>query len=236
MLLGLFLCACAGAPPKEAADNYQSPAFAAPPPGSLIVLLPAAKAGSAELEAGNAFAQQQIFTQLSQAGYRVALLNADNYAELYKQEVDAVGGLYDSNTGTLRKAASAQATSQLVKRICSQLECTHVLMQRLLVRKAEIGMQRAEWDGQSRSIEKANTGGQLYNFKGSTSGLSIEVTAMSATGEVAFKRFGGISLPHEFDMIKVQSTMRKDLFQNDAEVGDGVRIAIRPLLKKQPSS
>lgn len=233
LIATLLLSACAAVPPKEARDNYLSTSYKAPQPGALIVLLPPAKAGSSELEAGNKFAQQQLYSQLTQAGYRVALLNSTNYAELHKQAVDAVGGLYDSSTGALRKEASAQATASMARKICQQLECSHVLIQRLVVRKAEIGAQRAEWDGQSRSIEKINTGGTLTNFKGTTTGLSLELTAITANGEVAFKRFGGISLPHEFDMIKSQSQVRKDLFKNDEEVADGVRIAIQPFLKTQ---
>lgn len=229
----LLLSACTAVPPKEASDNYLSTNFKAPQAGALIVLLPPGKAGAKELEAGNTFTQQQLYTQLTQAGYRVALLNSANYEELHKQAVDAVGGIYDSSTGALRKEASAQATSSLAKRICTQLECTHVLIQRLVVRKAEVGAQRAEWDGQSRSIEKFNTGGNMTHFKGSTTGMSLELTALTANGEVAFKRYGGISLPHEFDLIKNESKLRRDIFRNDEEVSDGVRIAIRPFLKPQ---
>jgi len=53
--------------------------------------------------------------------------------------------------------------------------------------------------------------------------------AIASDGAPAFRTFGGAALPMHGDMDEAKQTLRKDLFANDAEIADGVRIALAPL-------
>jgi hypothetical protein len=55
---------------------------------------------------------------------------------------------------------------------------------------------------------------------------------VSRNGQVAFKTLGGVSLPYAADVWHAEHALRDDLFSNDEEIGQGVAIALRPLLTR----
>ena len=232
LLLTLCLQACASSTSTDPTSVYVAPSFSAPAPGALVVLLPK-KSSTPEVAAGEEFVVQQIHKQLTQAGYRVVALDAANYALIWDQEIKAVGGIYDSNTGALRTAAYAQALSALTKRVVAETHATVIIGHSLVIRKAKmLGGMTAEWDGQRRMLPTSRTYGAEYRFHGTIPALSVELLATAADGTIAFKSLGGTSIPYRADAFAAQYEMRSDLFAKDDETAEGVRIALRPLLRE----
>lgn len=103
-----------------------------------------------------------------------------------------------------------------------------VIQHQLVLREAELHGRYAEWDGQRREIPLARSTLDV-RFKGGSRALSVGVNAIMADGSPAFRTFGGTALPMQVDIDEAKQAMRKDLFANDAEIADGVRIALAPL-------
>lgn len=173
--------------------------------------------------------QSQVQRQLVAAGYRVALLDRADHDRLWKEEAEAAGGLYDAVSGAPRPAAQAAALAGLATRVCREAKCALLMRPRLVMRHAELQQRVAEWDGQRRLIAVSKTGGTLHSFSGSIGAISVEMLALGADGRLAFRTFGGAAMPYAADTIGAQFELRPDLFADDAEIADGVRIALAPL-------
>lgn len=233
LLAGLFLClplmliGCASVPPKPAADNWVAQGFVPPQPGALVMLLPPEKSFT-DLVPGQAMLTEQLHGQLMAAGYRTALLDKANHDDLWRQEVEAVGGIFDPATGARRNEAYGKAMANLARRVCDQAKCSLVIHHQLVLRGAELRGRHAEWDGQRREIPLARNTMDV-RFKGGARALSVAVRVIAGDGTPGFRTYGGVTLPMQVDMDEAKQTMRKDLFANDAEIADGVRIALAPL-------
>lgn len=109
ILIGILLiCLAFQLRAEDAAKDYIEPKFVPPPTGSLIILAP--KHGtSPQIAEGEEFILRQLHLQLTAAGYRVAVLDSSNYASMWQEEVNAVGGLYDPNTGERDPVAYGRA-------------------------------------------------------------------------------------------------------------------------------
>jgi hypothetical protein len=195
------------------------------------VLLPV-KSQSPEIAKGEEFVLQQLHRQLTEARYKVAVLNAENYATLWSEEVAAVGGIYDPTNGRLRPEAYGQAMSGLAQRIAADTMCALVLSHSLTLRTAKLSGKTAEWDGQHRRHPTTGGGSFGMTFSGHTTGLSVELLAISAEGTIAFRSFGGVSLPYRTNLSTEQNELRPDLFSSDNEISEGVSLALAPLLGK----
>jgi hypothetical protein len=226
----VLAAACATPVPKAAADNVRGKNFTTPPLGALIVLIPPPQ--TKEVELGESFMAAQLGAQLQAAGYRVATLTRSNYSDIWSQEVAAVGGLFDQTTGASKAEAYALALSNLARRVCDEAKCAMVIQQRLVTRTAKLDGSIADWDGQSRSIPVKNARTREFRFSGTTKALSIELLAVMANGGMGFRTYGGASLPYQADIQESVNELRPNLFSNDQEVADGVRIALQPLLGK----
>jgi hypothetical protein len=227
----LAFTSCAVAGPRPAADNYIAPATTELPPQSLIVILPIVEPAH-DFTQGEVMALGQLQTQMVAAGYRVAALDKANYELVWRQESEAAGGVYDPATGAVRAASYARAISNLAQRVCQEAHCTLLLRYRLVLRQAEMGSYAVEWDGQRRQIPTSHTGGADGRFSGTTDVISLELLAMTASGEIAFKMYGGASLPYRANMGVAKLELRKDLFKNDSEIADAVRLAIAPIVPR----
>lgn len=231
VLLALALQACTTTGTSAPADNYLAPAFRALPQGALVVLLPT-RDGVADMVPGEQFVVDQLHRQLSAAGYRVKALDAANYAVLWDQEVKIVGGIYDTGTGALRTRAYGQALGALAQRIAADTGAVMVISPKLLLRTAQLSGTRATWDGQNRAQPTAKAHGDDYRFDGQTIGLSVELLGIAGDGSIAFKTYGGTSLPYRADVWNGKNEVRSDLFDKDDETAHGVRIALQPVLPK----
>lgn len=227
LCLPLMLIGCASVPPKPAADNRVTPGFVPPPAGALVLLLPPEK-NFTDLAPGQDMLTEQLHRQLTAAGYRTALLEKANHEEVWKQEVEAVGGIFDPATGARRGEAYGKAMSSLARRVCGQVKCTLVVQHQLVLRRTELKGRYAEWDGQRREIPLTRITADV-RFSGSARSLSVMLNVIAANGGSAFRTFGGVTLPMQMDVDEAKQKIRTDLFANDAEIADGVRIALAPL-------
>lgn len=228
---GVLLAACAS--PGHAPlppDTVIHAGFAAPPAGARIVLLPAA-GEDRELARGESLLTAELAQALQQAGYRVAQLDAANHAELWRQEAEAAGGVFDPVTGAAKPLAQTLALSRLARRVCAEASCALLLRHRLVTRRAELDRRVARWDGQQRPVPYVSTGGDRWNHSGDTTGLSVELLALTAGGELAFRSYGGASLPYAVDVAGQRLVLRTDLFDDPAELRAGLRVALAPLLQ-----
>jgi hypothetical protein len=232
LLLAVLVAGCASTSAIEPAkDNFVAKDVGRPPAGALVILLPRTDEDK-HLARGEELLVEQLRAALTQSGYRVAMLQAANYATIWQQEVDAVGGIYDPTNGQLKTPAYGQALSQLARRVCDEAKCSLLLRHRLVIRTAELDRQVARWDGQERRFPLATTAGSQWTFSGQTPALSVELLAMSADGRLAFRTYGGASLPFAADVAGAKAVLRPDLFDRPAELADGVRIALRPALER----
>lgn len=225
----LLLAGCGSVGTAPASENRRTPAAERVTPGSLVVLVPAEQ-DDPGLKPGVALLLDQLHRQLRATGLRVAALDTANHALLWRQEVDAVGGIYDAATGAPRPAAYAQALSALARRVCSETGCAMLLRYRLVLRTAELDGGSATWDGQRRFQPLSRTGGDSLRFTGTTRGLSVELQGIAAEGGLVFRGFGGASLPYRVDAGAGRMELRADLFDTDDQIADGVRLALAPLL------
>jgi hypothetical protein len=227
LCLPLMLIGCASVAPKPAADNRVAPGFVPPRPGALVVLLPPER-NFTETVPGQAMMTEQLRTQLAAAGYRTALLEKAKHDELWQREVEAVGGIFDPRTGIRRNEAYAKAMANLARTICAEAKCALVAQHQLLLRRAELKGRYATWDGQRREVPITRITADV-RFNGSVYALSVMLNVIASDGDPAFRTFGGVTLPMQMDVDEARQKMRTDLFANDAEIADGVRIALAPL-------
>jgi hypothetical protein len=228
-LVLFLLSACTSVPPVSS-DNLIAPDFKAPAQGALIVLLPPTVEAE-DLTEGKPILLDQLHRQLKAAGYKVAGLDAANYDTIWAQEVEAVGGVYDAKTGKLRPAQYAQARGQLVQRVSSGTMAALVLQPHLLLRQAQLSGPSARWDGQQRRVQLSNTYGQDYRSDGTTLALSVGLDAYTGSGELVASTYGGVSMLYTVNIQAAKNEVRADLFASDKEMGEGVALALTPVLK-----
>jgi hypothetical protein len=226
-----FLTACA-APTIEQPNNKFAKTFQAPDHAKRILILPS-KVDFSELTAGRPLVEHQIYIQLQRAGYQVAMLGEKNYTEVWGQEVEAVGGLYDSQTGRFRPEAYVRALSALARRINAEVDCSTVLAPRFVLQRAKLSHSNASWDGVTR-VERekgqALMSDSKYDYDGTTVGLSMELMAFDNNGEWQFTTYGGILLPYQTDVREKKNVLRSDLFSDPREIVEATALVLGPLL------
>lgn len=97
------------------------------------------------------------------------------------------------------------------------------------MRPTQLGGTKADWDGQSKLVPTALTFGDSFTYSGTGKGLSVELLALTTNGDIAFRSFGGTSLPYRLDRSRSDLELRKDLFASDRETAEGVAIALKAL-------
>lgn len=205
-------------------DGFQLPA------GDLVVLVPSRDAGES-FPAGEAMARQQLEQQLAAAGYRVVGVDPGEHEKIWNQEAAAAGGIYDTTTGALKRGVYQQVLGAVARHIAVQTHCALVVDYRLVLRPAPLSGWGAEWDGQKRRPTVINSVSREIRLSGTTRGLSVELTGVLSDGRIAFRTFGGTSLPYTMNRLASKQEVRHDLFATDRETADGVKIALAPLLK-----
>jgi hypothetical protein len=226
-----FVASCAAACSLASptwAQTPPDPAFTPPEAGSLIVLLPP-EAEADELQAGLPLLLDALHRTLSSGGYRVALLDAANFATLWAQEAQAAGGLFDPVTGARRVEAHARAITTLSARVAGETGARLVIKPWLVLRTAELSGTKAVWDGQQRLVPARHQAGASAWYRGTTTALSVDLLALQASGALAFRSFGGASLPFVVNAARERLEVRENLFSTPDELHDGVSIALRPL-------
>ncbi len=225
-----LLAGCASVESTPTKDDLVAPDFRAPAAGALIVLAPGAPIGAAE-SAGTHLALVQLHAQLRAAGYRVVALDDANFADLWRSEIRVEGNPYDPSTGKPLPEVLARIWVSLARRIGEQTHCAVVLDYQLVARSAVMSGRKAGWDGVVRDIS-FERGHERYEMSGTASALSVELLGFSPSGELLLRQFGGTSLFYRINTIERREEIRPDLFLNDAETADGVRVALSPLTRR----
>ena len=225
-----LLAGCASVDSPLAKDDLLAPNFRAPAAGALIVLVPGAPIGAAE-SGGTHLALVQLDAQLRAAGYRVVTLGGANFVDLWRSEVEVEGDLYDPHSGKPQPEVLARIWVSLARRIGEQTHCALVLDYQLIPRSAVMSGHKAGWDGVVRDIP-FKRGQERYEMSGRTSALSVELVGFSPNGELLLRQFGGTSLFYRINTIDKREEIRPDLFLDDADTAEGVRVALRPLTRR----
>jgi hypothetical protein len=206
-------------------------AFKPPSSGSLILLLPPS-AEAPELEPGIPMLLQALHSELASAGFRTALLNKANYETIWAQEIEAVGGIYDSTTGNLKPIERALAITALTKRLAQETSASLVITPRLILRKAELSGTKASWDGRLVLIPTRGTFGGSSFSSGTTTAVSVQLIALAHDGALAFNTFGGVTLPYAINFVTEKLELRENIFSSKADLSKAAEIALGPLTKK----
>jgi len=212
-------------------DNKFAKNFQAPDRSKRIVLLPS-KVDSPQFASGGSVVNRQLYAQLQRANYKVAVLDEKNYVETWGQEVAAVGGIYDPQSGRFRPDAYARALSSLVKRITAEVDCSMVLAPRFVLQTAKVSHSSASWDGVTRAEHEKDEvlmSNLKYEYDGTAAGLSLELMAFNDKGEWEFTTYGGILLPYQSDVKKKKGVLRSDLFSDPKEIREATDLVLSPL-------
>lgn len=231
LAFSLLLTACAAGPKPAVSDNLIAPNFQQPAAKSLIVLLPP-QVEAPDLKPGAAMLVNALHQKLAAAGYKVVALDQGSHDAIWAQEVQEVGGIFDPATGVLRQREFHLAMGHLVQRVCAETQAAMVMRPSLVLREAELAGMSAAWDGQQRRVPEIGGGGGTLSHRGSTLGLSVGLDMFADSGELVMHTFGGALLPYRLNVNSGQNEVRADLFANDAEVADGVAIALAPFFKR----
>lgn len=231
ILSALLLVACASVAPALPSDNHVAVNFQRPDAGAFIVM-PPPEVELPKLQPGLALLKSQLHKQRKAASYRVAMLDESNYATIWAQEVQAVGGIYDPVTGNPREAEFSRVLVALAQRVSAETKAVLILRPRLIMRTAKLTGAGAVWDGQQRRVPTLGLDGGSIRYDGNTQGVSVQLIALTSNGALALRTYGGASLPWRANLITKQNEFRPDLFDSDGEVSDAVALALGPLAGK----
>lgn len=174
----------------------------------------------------------EVARQLRQAGLRASLLDEASDKTLRDAADEALGGIVDRVTGKPDTARAARALAYMADEVCSQADCRFVIEAKLILQRAPIAGDLAAWDGVTRPMPVSVSGGKPHGFRGEVTGLSVALIGVAATGRVVFSGIGGVTLPFDVNTIASTARLRPDLLESPAEIAEGVRVALRPLIER----
>ena len=226
-LLSLLLAACATAPPPapDAPDNFRAEDFRPPPAGARITLLPLQETQYDMLRAGAEMLEAQLKRQLGALGYQVTVVKRDDYLKHWQEEAKAVGGVYVESSGEFKPTEYAQALASLVRKTCAATDCALLINHRLLLRPAHIAKGRISWDGFQQAFPLPTESEEGY-------ALSVELTAVTPTGGLAFTHYGAVTALSGLSLAELKLHVEQKKIFVEPEVARGAHIALQPLREK----
>lgn len=230
----LLLAAAAVRAEAVAADDDIASTFARPAPGALVLLL-VEKAESAPLDRAGTMLEAQLKRQLAAAGYRTATVDAADYQAVEDSEAAALGEHPKGKLIPASGVAKAHALARLAQIARTESHCDMLIRARIVLRKARLDAQYAEWDGRRRGVlfEGVPDLGRRRvisaGLSGTTNALSVELVAFDGNGARDFITHGGVVLPLIWNLERKSSSVRTDLFQDDTDVADGLQVALAPM-------
>ena len=233
LLIALVIGSTAGAAFSQSAVDTQESYVAKPlaqiARGSLIVLLPSI-ASQALIARAEGHVVGEVAKQLRAAGLRASVLDEASYSALLSAAEDST----DGNSSAIASGTAdrrLRALPLIAEEICAQTKCVAIVEARIVSRRMKVRDRHAEWDGVARRLPFSNSSGNIHEFKGNAAGLSVAILAISASGKVMFRTYGGAAIPFEMDAVAKSARLRADLFADPDEVVEGVEVAIRPLVQ-----
>jgi hypothetical protein len=229
--LSTLVVGCTSLEPPPPSDTYVAPTFSKPSRGATIVVLPP-QAQFPEFADGQDLVEEELIRSLVQAGYKVQRLVRKEFIVAWKEEVSAVGGVFDAATGQRIAGRYEEALGRIARRIVND-PGTLVLGSRLVLRSATLYGASAQWDGQTRSPRTTRDAGTPVIWSGTTRGLSVELTAVASDGQRLFTTYGGLVLPYRTNMAQSEMELRRDTFAHHDEISSGTAVALRVLLSER---
>lgn len=226
ILLPLVLAACISNPatqaPPEAPDNFRAEDFQPPPAAARITLLPMQETQYDMLRAGAEMLEAQLRRQLSALGYQVTVVKRDDYLKHWQEEAKAVGGVYVEGSGEFKSREYTQALESLIRKTCAADGCALLINHRLLLRPARMADGQIAWDGVSQPLLLKTENEQGY-------AISVELTAVTPAGELAFKHYGAVTALSGLSLADIRQQVEQQKLFVETEVARGARIALQPL-------
>lgn len=229
-LIAVILSACATSVSKPVADNFIAQTYVRPAKGSRVIILPPT-AKYRDFQPGLDLVEDELEKQVLAAGYEPQLVVRSDFDLVWREEVDAVGGVYDATTGALRAAKYEQATAAMVRRIATELKGQLLLVPQLVLRTAKLDGGNVEWDGRTFTVPITKSDRRVTKFSGNIPGLSLQISAFDVGGGLQFGSHGALLFPYRHNMEEVVNEVRPDMFSHRDEIVEGVAIALMPLTK-----
>jgi hypothetical protein len=137
-----------------------------------------------------------------------------------------------------------QAYALFARRIAEQVEYTTIVFPSLVTRAARLSGQTAMWDGVRRRVDSppvgqgfvsAISGADLLvsGLRGELAAASLHVAVLSPDGALHFEGAGGLALLQQLEQGDLRGdgefavAMRKDAFDDSAELREGIEAAFR---------
>jgi|GEM_PF-5041050 len=258
LLLISFLTACATKPLPVGIGTEVSAQFTPPAKGAVIVILPAISAFR-EFEVGEEPITAMLNQELISAGYKTYLYPKSDLVKFWETETAPLGKRMGPQAGQDYPELKTRLNAKLALKLVKDFPNSLVLSQVIVPREAELSGSYARWDGRKSMQPTSSKMHSDDNLRGSTQAISLELIALDVNGNQQFKTFGGLLLPYKMnilatkadtnedalevksefsglllrykpDALSAKAEMREDMFKNAMEYGDGVKIALNPLL------
>jgi hypothetical protein len=219
---------------SDVPDDVVASTFARPAPGALILLL-VDKAQAAPLDRAGTMLEAQLKRQLAAAGYRTATIDEADYQAVEDSEAAALGEHPKGRLIPASGLAKARALSRLAQIAKAESHCDMLIRARIILRKARLDAQYAEWDGRRRGIlfegipDLGRSRVISAGLAGTTNALSVELVGVDGSGTRDFITHGGVVVPLIWNLERKSSSVRTDLFQDDTDVADGLQVALAPM-------
>lgn len=229
LIASLLMPGCVTTSHLAAQDRYVSPQFIPPSPGNRLLLLhlpanePAYRSRDAEV-------RQLVADELIKAGYRVAIVEPDDYWFAFRAELQQLHSMTAMPSSSQLAEAEMRALVT-VSKVGSEMSGGHLLVRtRLLTRPAELWQSYAKWDGVSRPIvfEGSKPGEVRANIGGTGSGVSVEAVATGRDGRLLLKSYGGVALPF-YASRSGQPLLLDNPLSDPQHLREGVSIALSPM-------
>ena len=186
--------------------------------------------------------ERLIENELKNGGF--AIIGPDQINPIAGREMQAVGGLYNPQTGMEDKAKSDLYWNNVVKEIKSNYHADAVLTFSVAERQAKFYQNRAEWDGAAEEIYMHNGLGDflLQNGTeyGTTRGLSLKILLADLQHQNLYLNYGGIQLAMKlsrparvFQKQEFVPVPEAQLFADTNRICGAVNHALGPLVNQK---
>ncbi len=210
-----------------------------------VVLLPMNYdyAPSAELAAGVEMMSEELRHFLEASGYEVIAPRMSTTLAIWKECTDELGGLSNDGGKNLDEEMYERARSELALRTLDSASADSasadgVIAATVVVRKGRYAGKVLHWDGVSREVPidiERTTRGTLW-LKGVSTGTSLRTSVFDREGRLIFERYVGLEPIHGYEVVgsRYQTSVRKDLFRDEAIIEEGIALSFQPWLVQLP--
>ena len=232
LVLLLFLNGCATTPPYNPfsvakADIYETV--------DVIGLVPfRSQIKAYDLDTKLAAMEEQAISKLETAGFQV--IPSIEYKKIYDEAKEAIGPMYDPDTGELDKDKKKILDEQTLGKYLSQHSEVDALMYGgINIVKANWHSNNASWDGASESTSGkdgfwANFG--LGKFSGTIPALSFSTYIERTDKTRLYSLYGGVQLVQWFQGRKFVDIPKHLILSDKTKINEGIARSLNALISK----